>query len=146
MLLSDKGGQPHAKGNQHKERANTTCTGEDHPGTSHPIPGKVRRAVVVGSPAPMRRGGRRSHLNAPSPNRGVFRPFAWLEAGSVKVASPRPAPPDRACRDHQYPAEACGAYPAREEHPRGRYADASRWAVAYIIRKDKLTIYKGVVP
>jgi hypothetical protein len=25
-----------------------------------------------------------------------------------------------------------GAYPAREEHPRGRYADASRWAAPCI--------------
>jgi hypothetical protein len=27
--------------------------------------------------------------------------FAWLEVGSGKVALSRPAPPDRACRDHQ---------------------------------------------
>jgi hypothetical protein len=31
----------------------------------------------------------------------VFRQFAWLGVGSVKVAFSRPAPPDRACRDHQ---------------------------------------------
>jgi hypothetical protein len=30
----------------------------------------------------------------------VFRQFAWLEVGSGKMAFSRPAPPDRACRDH----------------------------------------------
>ena len=33
----------------------------------------------------------------------VFGQFAWLEVGSVKMVLSRPAPPDRACRDHQYP-------------------------------------------
>ena len=33
----------------------------------------------------------------------VFEQFAWLEADSVKLALSRPTPPDRACRDHQYP-------------------------------------------
>ena len=40
----------------------------------------------------------------------VFTQLSWLGVGSVKVASSRPTPPDRACRDHQYPE---GAYPAR---------------------------------
>jgi hypothetical protein len=34
-------------------------------------------------------------------SRRVFKHFAWLEVCSVKIALPRPAPPDRACRDHQ---------------------------------------------
>ena len=49
----------------------------------------------------------------------VSKPFVWLEADSVKVALSRPTPPDRACRDHQYPE---GAY------PQGADANASRWA------------------
>ena len=56
--------------------------GEDHPGTSHPNPGKVRRG----------RGG--GSLR-------VFKHFTWLEVASVKAALSRPTPPDRACRDHQ---------------------------------------------
>ncbi|HLO13491.1 MAG TPA: hypothetical protein VK206_01590 [Anaerolineales bacterium] len=30
-----------------------------------------------------------------------FQAVSWLEAGSGKVALPRSAPLDRACRDHQ---------------------------------------------
>src|SRR5690348_2626257 len=39
-------------------------------------------------------------------SRDVFRQFARLEVGSVKVASPRPGRAPGWC-----PAEACGAYP-----------------------------------
>src|ERR671924_581286 len=55
----------------------------------HPISGKKCRSHGGGS-------------------RRVFRQFAWLEVGSVKVALSRPAPPDRACRDHQ-PSSGCYA-------------------------------------
>ncbi len=44
--------------------------------------------------------------------RRVFRQVSGLEAGSGKVALSRPTP---------------SGYPAREEHPRGRFADAHRW-------------------
>jgi hypothetical protein len=63
-----------------------------------------------------------------SPNRRVFKQFAWLQVGSVKATLSRPAP--RAStgvmmvvdwrsrvETHLHPE---GAYSTREEHPRGR--------------------------
>ena len=38
----------------------------------------------------------------------VFKQFAWLEVGSDKIALSVPAPPDRACRDHQRVTPAVG--------------------------------------
>ena len=49
------------------------------------------------------RDARRDGVHLTVGTRRVFRHFAWLEVGSVKMALSRPTPPDRACRDHQYP-------------------------------------------
>jgi len=46
-------------------------------------------------------------------SRRVFEQFAWLEVGSVKMALPRPAPPDRACRDHPRVTQAVGRFIAK---------------------------------
>jgi hypothetical protein len=73
---------------------NTACTPAAYAGAEPArTPAKYARAmvVVVGPPALMRWGGRRSQWTAPSPDRRVFKQFLWLNAGSVKAALSRPA-------------------------------------------------------
>jgi hypothetical protein len=72
--------------------------------------------------------------------RRVFRQFAWLQVDSVKAtlsplgrAPGMPslrtacAIPPRRIELVEITSTPEGAYPLREDHPSGRYADASRW-------------------
>jgi hypothetical protein len=69
-----------------------TAVREDGVRDVQPIPAKERRGRGGGTAAK-----RRAHALR------AVKQFAWLEVGSGKVELSRPAPPDRACRDHQYP-------------------------------------------
>src|SRR5688572_4165901 len=91
-----------------KQRLTMRAPGKDHPGTPHPIPDSLRRGHTctrfrIAEQFVATRASGAVQVWSWALRVRVFRQVSWLEVGSIKVVLSRPAPPDRACRDHQYP-------------------------------------------